>query len=567
MPAGQSKLFDSGDKNTKASPTLADVAFLSRINHIGKWDSIDEAIKERARLIAERDQRKADLEAAGEVVAKDDARLPAVPAALRKEDVTVDDLSVDELAVISMLDRVGMTVPKQIGRYAMPDKSETSRRRILGRMYKRGLVQRAEVGIRDQRDYRGNLPYVYALTALGFKMGRQKTLDVARDGREARTLIPANRGDVFRKSEGTGAKLPHDLKAIAWMLELRDLLSEKVVTGNWSTPRSPDCRFAVPHSGAGRSRHRIEAGNIPLPDERLAIVDLPLDEEKKSIAPFNAIEPDVRLELRVDGKPIDLLVEYNNRREAKENASKFENYDAFLTGWCLAHPRVSASKGTGRRPVVVFVCRDAKMMLEMAAVADVTMRARLGVKGSPAAAWFYPAREHVFFVVEEDLYYGRLHAYALPSRPPALRASLTGDAQLTVSRVSLLPEELKLAARKPRSRSAGQQDVQVIEAGIASGDESEDDFDLSGETSTTVAAEDDEAEVTFVSAEEESSADDAPAVIDQPTVPQAAQDDDADEADDESLERHVEPIGVVDLDEEIESDADFSDFDQDAPPA
>ncbi len=119
---------------------------------------------------------------------------------------------------------------------------------------------------------------------------------------------------------------------------------------------------------------------------------------------------------------------------------------------------------TGSRPVVVFVCSDEKAMLELARVADQTMKARLGVKGSPAALWFYPAREHVFFVLESDLYHDRLDAYALPSRPPALRADLYGSDKLQVARVSLLPEELRTRtqARKPKRSTPAVTDAELV---------------------------------------------------------------------------------------------------------
>ena len=84
---------------------------------------------------------------------------------------------------------------------------------------------------------------------------------------------------------------------------------------------------------------------LDVPDGH-AILDLP---------PFREIKPDVSLELRIPSLRLtfDLLVELDLTGRASYNREKFRAYDAFLTGWALAHPRY---RTLGTRPVVVFVC-------------------------------------------------------------------------------------------------------------------------------------------------------------------------------------------------------------------
>ena len=78
----------------------------------------------------------------------------------------------------------------------------------------------------------------------------------------------------------------------------------------------------------------------------------------------------------------DLLVELDLTGRPSYNHEKFLAYDAFLTGWALAHPRYRA---LGTRPVVVFVCRDARTALAYAREADRVMTGRIGAMGSRAA--------------------------------------------------------------------------------------------------------------------------------------------------------------------------------------
>jgi hypothetical protein len=93
----------------------------------------------------------------------------------------------------------------------------------------------------------------------------------------------------------------------------------------------------------------------------------------------------------------------------------------------------------GTRPVVVFVCRDARTALSYAEEADSTMSGRIGAMGTPPHEWYYAGRDHVFFAAEPDIHHGSLGALALPPLPATVRGPLVGTAQLDLTRVDLLP--------------------------------------------------------------------------------------------------------------------------------
>src|SRR5207248_1587867 len=163
--------------------------------------------------------------------------------------------------------------------------------------------------------------------------------------------------------------------------------------------------------------HPLRINEIKLPEGQ-AIIDV----ELKS---FTEIKPELSLELRVESLKLtfDILVELDLTARPSYNREKLLGYDAFLGGWCLAHPRYRAQ---GTRPAVVFVCQHERAMLACARDADELLTGRIGVMGTPAEHWYYPGRDHVFFAIEEEIHHGEPTALALPGRPPGLRGQLTG---------------------------------------------------------------------------------------------------------------------------------------------
>jgi len=321
-----------------------------------------------------------------------------------------------DVAILKLLDRNGITLPALIAHAAMPGRSDSQVRRTLSKLHRHGLVARRTIGIRSREQYRGQLPFAYELTRLGFETA------------QARGAI-ADRRDYRPQQVVSGARLPHDHHALSWTIALHRRLPD-TATDNWRTPRYATGRFPLPHTGNGHKRRPIAPTDVPLPPGQ-ALFDVGTED-------LAEIKPDVCCELYVRERRLrfDVLVEYHHHANLPSTEQKFRHYDAFLTGWCLAHPRF---KQLGTRPVVVVVAAHARDMLALADKADRAMRGAIGVQGTAAQDWYYAGRDHVFFALEEDLHRGSLAALALPGVPPALRARL-GSEGLTLDRVRLLSD-------------------------------------------------------------------------------------------------------------------------------
>ena len=224
--------------------------------------------------------------------------------------------------------------------------------------------------------------------------------------------------------------LPHNLHAISWAIELHRVLGE-LATDYWRTPRYATGRYPVPQTGQGHRRHPITAAELDVADGH-AYLDLP---------PFREIKPDVSLELRIPSLRLtfDLLVELDLTARPSYNQDKLRAYDAFLTGWALAHPRYRA---LGTRPVTLFVCRDQRSALACAKEADRLLAGRTGPMGLAARDWYFAGRQHIFFAAEPDIYHDSLRAFALPSCPPEERERAGREDRLEIRPIELLPPQL-----------------------------------------------------------------------------------------------------------------------------
>jgi hypothetical protein len=320
-----------------------------------------------------------------------------------------------DYAILALLDRAGLVLPSLIGRAALPGKEAKTVRHRLNKLYEHGLVARAGIGVRERTSADGRLPWLYTLTRYGLEVAQRRKPPAIHPQREWRA--------VEQRRAGT---LPHNLHALAWAIELHSLVGE-LATDYWRTPRYATGRYPVPQIGSGHKRHPITLRELDVPDGH-AILDLP---------PFREIKPDISLELRVPSLRLtfDVLLELDLTGRPSYNREKFLAYDAFLTGWALAHPR---HRTLGTRPVVVFICRDARTTLSCAEEADRAMTGRIGVMGTHAHEWYYAGRDHVFFAAEPDLHHGSLAALALPALPTRVREQLTGSPQLRLTQVDLL---------------------------------------------------------------------------------------------------------------------------------
>jgi hypothetical protein len=320
-----------------------------------------------------------------------------------------------DYAILALLDRAGLVLPSLIGRAVLPGKEPKTVRHRLNKLYEHGLVARAGIGLRGRTSADGRLPWLYTLTRHGLETARQRKPPAIHPQREWRALE--------QRRAGT---LPHNLHALSWAIELHRLAADHA-TDYWRTPRYATGRYPVPHIGNGHKRHPITMGELEVPDGH-AILDLP---------PFREIKPDISVELRIPSLRLtfDMLLELDLTGRPSYNHDKFLAYDAFLTGWSLAHPRY---RTLATRPVVVFICPDARTALAYAQEADRAMTGRIGAMGTPAHEWYYAGRDHAFFAVEPDIHYGSLTALALPPHPPAIRGRLAGTDQLQITRVDLL---------------------------------------------------------------------------------------------------------------------------------
>ena len=250
--------------------------------------------------------------------------------------------------------------------------------------------------------------------------------------------IPPNR--EFRELEvEKDGRIRHDLHLLSWVLELHEQLG-RLATDKWRTPRWPAGTFTVPQMGNGRNRRQMTLKDVRRP-KHIGIFDV-------DSSNFGPIEPDAICEVKIPDQRLtfDLCIELDLTDRTSYNVEKFRRYDAFLCAWWSEQRRY---RQLGTRPGVLFVCRTAEMALTYAKAADETLHGSVGVTGAAGHERYYPARDHLFFVVEDDLHHGSMAALALPPLPPAIRADLDGERALTVTRVSLLDEALIRAATSP----------------------------------------------------------------------------------------------------------------------
>jgi hypothetical protein len=366
------------EQDAPAPDSLRDLAFLDRINEIGQADQLDGA-----------------------------ANLPRLYDA--------------DYAILALLDRVGLAPVTMIGRSVLPKRAARTVFDRMTKLYRHGLVAQHPTGLREHTGSDGRPPLLYSLTRRGMEVAQTREPPAISRKREWRAIEP-----------GRGLRLAHDLHALAWAIELHHIAGD-VATDHWRTPRYATGRYPVPQTGSGRDRHPITANEIPTPDGQ-AIIGL-------GLKTFTEVKPDLSLELRIDAIKLtfDLLVELDLTARPSYNRDKFLAYDAFLCGWSLAHPRYRTH---GTRPAVVFVCPDAHAALACAREADELMTGRIGVMGTGPEHWYHAGRDHLFFAVETDIHHSNLSALALPTQPPGLRERLTGQRELEITRIRLLPHNL-----------------------------------------------------------------------------------------------------------------------------
>jgi hypothetical protein len=326
----------------------------------------------------------------------------------------------EDYAILALLDRLGLVLPGMIKRAVMPDATDRKLRdKLHGKLYKNGLIARWPIVLREPP--RGALPFLYSLTRFGMQAAKEREPPAIPRQREFRQ-VEIEKGGLIR----------HELRLLSWVLELHEQLG-RLATDRWRTSRWPTGRFVVPHVDTGRNRHKASLKDVRRP-KHIGIFDV-------DSSNFGPLEPDAICEISIPEQLLtfDLCIELDMTDRVAYNIQKFRHYDAFLSAWWSEHPRC---RQLGTRPGVLFLCQIATMALHYAKAADETLHGSVGVTGSASHERYYPARDHVFFLVEDDIYYGSMAALALPPLPPTVRAQLDGDPALTLTRVSLFDDAL-----------------------------------------------------------------------------------------------------------------------------
>ena len=364
-------------EDTPPSDTLRDLVFLDRINEVGPADQLEGV-----------------------------SRLPK--------------LYDEDYAILALLDRIGLAPSSLLGRAAVPGRAVRSINDRLVKLHRHGLIARHATGLRERSRADGKSPPLYSLTSRGLQVAQERT--------PAPAISPKRQWRAIEQPRA--GRLAHDLHALGWAIEFHRLAGE-LATDRWRTARYATGRYPVPQVGSGQRRHPITLNEIEVPDGQ-AIIDVELKT-------FAEIKPDLSLELRFEHLKLtcDLLVELDLTARPSYNRDKFLAYDAFLSGWALAHPRYKAQ---ATRPAVVFVSPNPHAAIVCAREADELMTGRIGVMGTPAEHWYYAGRDHLFFAVEEAIHRGDVSALALPPQPPMLREQLTGTRELCLETVVVIEQ-------------------------------------------------------------------------------------------------------------------------------
>lgn len=359
-----------------------------------------------------------------------------LPPVTPRSSIVLDRLSEQQLRVLKLLDRFGLMTSSQLRRAAWPaGVGERGVQKALARLENGGLLRRIPTRLRSQS--RRSSPPLWGLTGRGFKLGQEPP-----DGLPP--VIAKRRR--HRPSEAReGARVRHDLHVVNWLQALHSTIPAWC-TDNWRTSRYHTARFTPPRVGDGRSRRPLRPSDIAVgaghgfsnvPEQLEEIIaDLAVE---LHVVSDPSPRPGRRYELR-----FDLLLELDLTERPAYNRDKLARYDAFLTGWSLAHSRY---RRLGSRPIVVFASPSPRATLALMQEADEAMIGSVGPLGRPEHEWYFAGRAHTFFATEGDLHHGSLRALQLPPLPRRLREQL-GDESFEATVVNLLPDRVAEAARR-----------------------------------------------------------------------------------------------------------------------
>jgi Replication-relaxation len=387
----------------------------------------------------------------GEPVASKDARPTALPPTVadsfaelvdmdRAQSVRVgrraavrplepDPLDLEVLALVATL---GHVLTSQLHRRFNPERAATTTQRRLKRLSDAGLLDRFQFHRRDG----GGVPMCHVVTDAGRQALREHGIrSHVGDGAAASGDPGENPASGARRAAGATEPRLREVRAnvhaAGWALAFAATLSHANVR-----IRGKAESVLTPPAVVGKAREGLSPAALRLPGGRAPhdFLHTAASGERVEVERFETVRPNATLEVRLEHRTVDLLVELDDRARGNESARKLERYDHFLAGWSLHTRRYGPREGV--TPAVVFVCRDRSRARRAAEDADAVLGACRAYAGEHPADWQFPGRDRIRFVAERDVHEGVLDGVRLSRLPPHVRVrGSRGDPRAGETRV------------------------------------------------------------------------------------------------------------------------------------
>ncbi len=331
-----------------------------------------------------------------------------------------------DLDMLELIARLGHVLSSQLHRRFNRTRAITTTQRRLKRLSDAGLVERFQFHRRDG----GGVPMCYVIGAVGREL-------LSSSGRSVGPS-PAASSEAWPRGPGADSKLDartrgrglarlraarRDVHVAGWALALLELQAD----GQTRLRGREESVLSPPRRALGSGHAPLTVAELRLPDGRVPHDFLGYDGADRlvEVERFETIRPDAVLELEHARKPLDVMVELDDRLPKGAAVGKLQRYDHFLAGWST-HVRRYGERAKAT-PLVVFVCRDRSRARRCAELADSALVACRAYAGEYPSNWEYVGRSRTLFAAERDLHEGLLRAYGVPSLPPAARMAARGN--------------------------------------------------------------------------------------------------------------------------------------------
>lgn len=296
-------------------------------------------------------------------------------------------------------------------------------RRHLSELERLGLLALTQLQIRGRR---GRGPQLYTVTPRGRAVGRELHKIVDPNANTAPRELLAERKVPADGRQGNSLK--HDLAVQVATIGMRHALSREA-NAIWMTTQMSggffDPRAVIGEPGGLTEEHLMPAPGLKMTGARIEAA--------------TKIEPDVTIQVSgpIDGtrQVVDLMLEVDLTGRPAYNASKIVAYDHFLAGWWMRTRRYGQQRK--RRPIVLFVARNAQAVMPLLTAIDKEMRIGFAARAvyDEASQW-YPGREHVAVTAVDWIVGGQLRAVAPDPLPVDVRGS---DTPMKARYVDIVP--------------------------------------------------------------------------------------------------------------------------------